>query len=198
MSNQEEEEISGFSPEEEEWIKQQRDRKNKGKGRNDEPAGDVNINSLMDILVVLLVFLLKSYGDQPIEVTGPDLKVPKSATQLRPEDMTTITVTRNSILVNNNKAVDVKEGAVDKSQKKGGQESLYIQPLYDDLTAAVKQRQKEARVLKEEYKPVVTIIADQTTPYRLVTEVMYTAGQAELSKFKFAVIKTQRSRVGGE
>ena len=53
-------------------------------------------------------------------------------------------------------------------------------------------------MLQEEYKPVVTIIADQTTPYRLVTEVMYTAGQAELSKFKFAVIKSQRSRVVGE
>jgi biopolymer transport protein ExbD len=196
MTDEQLDALSGFSPEEEEWIKQQRARKKKrSKGRGGEDSDSLNINSLMDILVVLLVFLMKSYGDQPIEVTGSDLKVPKSTTQLPPEDMTTVTVTRKSILVNNTKAVDVKEGSVDKSQKKGGESSLYIQPLYDELTAAVKKRKKEAKVLNEEYEPVVTIIADQSTPYRLVTEVMYTAGQAELSKFKFAVIKSERSKV---
>ncbi|MGM0557306.1 MAG: ExbD/TolR family protein [Myxococcota bacterium] len=196
MANEQKEALSGFSPEEEEWIKQQRARKKKRsqKGREEE-SDSLNINSLMDILVVLLVFLMKSYGDQPIQVTGDDLKVPQSTTQLPPEDMTTITVTQKSVLVNNTKAVDVKEGSVDKSQKKGGESSLYIQPLYDELTATVKKRKKEAKVLNEQYEPVVTIIADQSTPYRLVTEVMYTAGQAELSKFKFAVIKSERSRV---
>lgn len=197
MANEQVDALSGFSPEEEEWIKQQRARKKKRSKKGREEKDDsLNINSLMDILVVLLVFLMKSYGDQPIQVTGQDLKVPKSTTQLPPEDMTTVTVTRKSILVNNTKAVDVKEGAVDKSQKKGGEADLLIQPLYDELTAAVKKRKKEAKVLNEQYEPVVTIIADQSSPYRLVTEVMYTAGQAELSKFKFAVIKSERSRVG--
>ncbi len=196
MADEQLDALSGFSPEEEEWIKQQRERKKKRskKGREEEDDS-LNINSLMDILVVLLVFLMKSYGDQPIQVTGQDLQVPPSTTQLPPEDMTTVTVTRKSILVNNTKAVDVKEGSVDKSQKKGGESSLYIQPLYDELTAAVKKRKKEAKVLNEQYEPVVTIIADQTTPYRLVTEVMYTAGQAELSKFKVADVKSERSRV---
>lgn len=194
MANQEE--VSGFSPEEEEWIKAQRARKarrQKGGGRGEE-SKSMNINSLMDILVILLVFLLKSYGDQPIKVTGQDLQVPKSTTQLIPEDMTTITITRSSILVNDAKCdgCDIKDGKVDKSQKKGGEASLYIQPLFDSLTEAVNKKKRQVQLLNQKYEPVATIIADQTTPYRLVTEVMYTAGQAELSKFKFAVIKAAK------
>ncbi len=198
MANQEE--MSGFSAEEEEWIKAQRARKarrEKG-GRGEEEGGSMNINSLMDILVILLVFLLKSYGDQPIKVTGADLQVPKSTTQLTPEDMTTITISRSGILVNDKQTVDVKDGAVDRSQKKGGESSLYIQPVFDTLTEEVNKKKRQQQLLNQKYEPVATIIADQTTPYRLVTEVMYTAGQAELSKFKFAVIKGTRSSLSGK
>jgi len=37
---------------------------------------------------------------------------------------------------------------------------------------------------------VCTIVMDKETPYRLLTEVMYTAGQAEFSNYKFAAIST--------
>ena len=36
---------------------------------------------------------------------------------------------------------------------------------------------------------MAAVVADKDTPYRLVLEVMYTAGQAEFGKFKFAVVK---------
>jgi biopolymer transport protein ExbD len=198
MANQQE--ISGFGAEEEEWIKAQRARKarrQKG-GRDDDATGEMNINSLMDILVILLVFLLKSYGDQPIKVTGQDLQVPKSSTQLPVEDMTAITISRSAILVNDIKAVDVKDGAVDRSQKQGGETGMNIQPLFDTLTEEINKKKRQQEMLSQDYEPVATIIADQTTPYRLVTEVMYTAGQAELSKFKFAVIKGKRSAAAGK
>lgn len=196
MANQEG--MGAFSAEEEEWIKAQRARKRDQKGRRDEDSKSMNINSLMDILVILLVFLLKSYGDEPIKVTGPDLQVPQSTTQLNPEDMTAITISRSAILVNDRKAVDVKNGAVDKSQKAGGDTGMQIQPLFDQLTEETNKKKRQLQLLNQEYKPVATIVADQTTPYRLVTEVMYTAGQAELSQFKFAVIRGSRSGEAAE
>lgn len=189
-----------FSEEEELWIKEQRarDAKRKKRNRREEPAVAVNINSMMDIMVIILVFLLKSYGDEPIKVVGEDLKAPQSSTELNPEDMTTITISQRAILVNNTKAVDVKEGAVDKSQKKGGEASLYIQPLFDELSESIKRKKREMKLLGQPYDPIATVIADQSTPYRLVTEVMYTAGQAELSKFKFAVIRSDRKDFASE
>lgn len=184
-----------FSEAEELWIKEQRARDAKRKKRvrrSDEGGSSVNMNSLMDIMVIILVFLLKQYGDEPIKVVGEDLKAPQSSTELNPEDMTTITISQRAILVNNTKAVDVKDGAVDKSQKKGGEASLYIQPLFDELSEAIKRKKREVKLLGQTYDPIATVIADQSTPYRLVTEVMYTAGQAELGKFKFAVIRSDR------
>lgn len=191
------EEVQGFDKSEEEWIKEQREReqkrKKREKKRRDDDGGSLNINSLMDIMVIILVFLLKSYGDDQLKAVGQDIKAPSSMAQLNPEDTTTITVSQKAILVDDKKAVDVQEGKVDGSQKKGGADSLYITPLFDSLTEATKKKKREKQLLKQQYEPVATIIADQATPYRLITEVMYTAGQAELSKFKFAIIKKRRS-----
>jgi biopolymer transport protein ExbD len=189
----------GFDAEEEEWIKEQRARDSRrgsrSSSREEDSDGSVNINSLMDIMVIILVFLLKSFGDQPIKVTGEDLQVPKSTTKLNPEDMTAVTITRNAILVDDNKVVDVKDGSVDKSMKKGGEASMQITPLFEKLQDVVESRKREAEVLGEDFTPVVTVVADQTIPYRLVTEVVYTAGQAELSKYKFAVVRGKKENL---
>ena len=190
-----EESPQGFDKEEEEWLKEQRKRQNRRNKRSSsrgEAEGDVNINSLMDIMVIILVFLLKSFGDQPVKVTGQDLQVPKSTTELSPEDMTTVTVTRSAILVNDEKVTDVP---VDKSQKRGGESGLEIIPLLDKLNSTLEKKKQEMKLLGKKFKPIVTIVADQTTRYRLLTEVMYTAGQSGLSKFKFAVVKGKRESV---
>ncbi len=185
-----------FSEAEQQFLAEQRERAKRKekrlKKRAVDDGGPVNINSLMDIMVIILVFLLKNYGDEPIKVVGEDLKAPDSSTQLTPEDMTTITISQKVILVNNKKAADVKNGAVDKSQKRGGVDGMVIQPLFDELTEAIKRKKREMKLLGQPYEPTATIISDQTTPFRLLTEVMYTAGQAELNQFKFAVVKTDR------
>lgn len=166
--------------------------KKKKRVRREDSGGALNINSMMDIMVIILVFLLKQYGEDPLKVQAEDLKVPSSYSQLRPEDTTIITIGQSSILVDDKKSADVKGGQVDKSQKQGGEQSLMIRQLFEDISKTVKKKKREKKQLGQEYKPIATIIADQSIPYRLVTEVMYTAGQAELSQFKFAVIKTDR------
>src|SRR5690554_2761699 len=105
----------GFGHDDEEWIKAQRAReakraKSAARRASGEAEGSLNINSLMDIMVIMLVFLLKSYGEEPLKAIDEDLKVPSSASQLNPEDSTTVTVTRTAILVNDKLAVDVKDG----------------------------------------------------------------------------------------
>ncbi len=192
----------GFSQEEEEWIKAQRAREEKRqKSAARRGAGDdnsVNINSLMDIMVIILVFLLKSYGDDPIKVVDEDLKVPRSTSQLEPVDATIVTVTRRAIMVDDSPVVDLRDGAVDPSQKgSGGQSSMRIMPLLDSLNDAVEQRRGEATLMGDEFTPEATIIADQITPHRLILEVLYTATEAQLNQFRFAIIRSTSESVGG-
>ena len=192
----------GFSQEEEEWIKAQRAREEKRQKsaarRSAEDNKSVNINSLMDIMVIILVFLLKSYGDDPIKVVDEDLKVPRSTSQLEPVDATIVTVTRRAIMVDDSPVVDLRDGAVDPSQKgSGGQSSMRIMPLLDSLNDAVEQRRGEATLMGDEFTPEATIIADQITPHRLILEVLYTATEAQLNQFRFAIIRSTSESVGG-
>ena len=186
----------GFSDEEEARILAQRAKvakRNKRLARRDESGGGLNINSMMDMMTIILVFLIDSYGSNPIQVKGgADLIMPRSTTELSPDDTLQITISRKSIILGDKPVVAVKDGKVDKSQKQGGETSLRIQPLFEKLTDAVGKQKQMAQLQKKEYEGVVTIVADRTVPYRLVTEVMYTAGQAQLAKFKFAVIKFTR------
>ncbi len=178
------------------WNEVKPNRGKRRKRRDEGGSGSMNINSLMDIMVIILVFLLKSYGDEPLKVEAEDLKAPSSMAELTPKDMTTVSITQKAILVDDKMAAPVKNGAVDKSMKKGGENALMITPLFEKLNEAVKRKKREKELMRQDYEPVVTIIADQAIPYRLVTEVMFTAGQAELSQFKIAVIKKARPSFG--
>ena len=42
-----------------------------------------------------------------------------------------------------------------------------------------------ARSANQKFKGLALVVADRDTNYRLITEVLYTAGQAEFEKFKF-------------
>jgi len=187
----------GFDQEEEEWIKEQRAREQERKSRSKDSEGggeaDTNINSLMDIMVILLVFLLESFGNQPVKITGKDLTVPRSTTDLPAKDMTTVTVTRKSILVDDE---EVAEVPVDDSKKRGGETGLEIIPMLEKLETVKENKKQEMKLMGKEFKPVLTVVADESTPYRLLTEVMYTAGQAGLSKFKFAVVRGSKDGIG--
>ena len=191
----------GFSHDEEERILAKRARearRAKRMAKRGKGAGSaLNINSMMDLMTIILVFLIDSYGNNPIQVkASPDLLIPRSNSQLKPEDTMQITITRKAIVVGDRHVVSVKDGQVDKTQKRGGENSFYIQPLFDSLTEEVSKHKQMAALRKQTFDGVVTIVADRTTPYRLVTEVMYTAGQAQLNKFKFAIVKVRIKKSG--
>lgn len=153
---------------------------------------DININSLMDILTIMLVFLLKSYATDPINIVpGSDLDLAKSSSLLSPAATVSITVSKSAIVVDNQPILVIKDGKVEASQKRGGEDSYFIIPLNKALVeAAEKKRRLEAVNPTVKFDGVCTIVMDKETPYRLLTEVMYTAGQAEFSNYKFAAIST--------
>lgn len=197
------EEKNAFSEEEQAWIQAQREReadrqKRQARRRGgDDGDGSVNINSLMDIMVIMLVFLLKSYGDEPIKATAEDLKVPMSTSQLSPEDTNTIMVSRRQILVNDRPVVDLRDGAVDPTHM-GGDQELRIEPLLERLTDVVEDaRERAAAEEGEDFEPEITVIADQTVRHRLLLEVLNTSTEADLRNFRFAIIRSTSESIGG-
>jgi biopolymer transport protein ExbD len=153
-----------------------------------EPEG-LTITSLMDIMTIILVFLLKSYSSNPVQLpAAKDLKLPFSVSEIMPAESTTVTLTLSSIMVDDEKVLNIDNGEVSESDRSSG--GFLIDPLFQKLQEAVDHQKRIAKFNKEtKFTEVVTIIADRHVPFSLLSQVMYTAGQAQFSKFKFAVIK---------
>ena len=158
---------------------------------HDHPV-HVNINSLLDVLSVILVFLMKSYSSNVVQIKpSPALQVPFSHSTQAVQESTAVTVTLKDILVDDLPVMTFEGGTVPSNFLSSG--GLLIDPLFQKLQDAVDHQKKIAAVnAKAEFKGIVTIIADRNVPFSLLTEVMYTAGQAQYNKFKFAAIRSER------
>jgi len=105
-------------------------------------------------------------------------------------DIMTIIFTLSNIMVDDTKVIDMENGVVSESDRSSG--GFLIDPLFQQLQEEVDKQKRIAKVRADaKFTEVVTIIADRHVPFSLLSQVMYTAGQAQFSKFKFAVIKLE-------
>lgn len=149
----------------------------------------LTITSLMDIMTIILVFLLKSYSANPVQLKGgKELKLPFSNAEQDPTESAAITVTLNDIIVTDDSVAKLDDGKLNESDL--GTDGFMIDPLYEALQAEIDKKKEIARFNKSTtFSEIVTVIADRHVPFSLLSKVMYTAGQASFSKFKFAVVK---------
>lgn len=169
--------------------------KRKAKRGADTGSTGLTLNSMMDMMTIILVFLLKSYGEEPITIL-PNTDVPLSTSEILPKDMTVVTVNKEGIFLVRNRVLDLNEGKVPGNFKKGGESGLIIEPLEAQLRTEAEKLKSIAAQTGKEFEGDMTIIADQATNYRLLVEVMQTAIGAEFKHFRFAVIQGQRAESG--
>lgn len=166
-------------------------RKGKSKRKADFRAV-LGMNSLMDIVTIILVYLLKSLAGSPVSVPDPNVKLPSSTAQLIPEEATLILISTQRIVVNDKAVAEITDGRVDPNDKRDGPQGFFITPVYDALVESADNEKKIAQYNPaRSFKGISIIICDKATPFRLLSEVLYTAGQAEYGSFKFTVIKKE-------
>jgi len=153
------------------------------------------ITSLLDAFTIILCFLLKTYGSDPINITqSAELRLPSSVSKAPLVSATAIAITRSAILVDDRRVVDLRDGAVDPSNKRDGATGYFINPLFDALSeAAQNQKLIASRNAAVQFDGQALVVGHKTTSFRTLTEVLYTAGQAEFNQFKFATVQ-----VGGD
>ncbi len=167
------------------WAQKRKERKDKRR-RRETDRGKLLINSLMDAFTIILCFLLKQFGDDPVQIRESDeLQLPRTSSEQPLEDAVVIGISSKSIQVDDQKVADLRNGAVDESMKRDGQEGLLINPLFDRLKEKVQHLKMIAARTGSQFKGMALVVGHKETSYRLITEVLYTAGQAEIEKFKF-------------
>ena len=155
-----------------------------------EEVRHLNIVPMMDIMTILLVAFLMTAAESAALQLG-DVKLPGSrTTEELPEKAVTLTIARESILVEGRTVVGVKNGAVDASEKKDGALGMQIPKLSRFLGAMrtsfdqdlVKKGQQPSKV------PELLIIADRSTPYKLLFEVIVSSRSDDAGYRRFRLI----------
>jgi biopolymer transport protein ExbD len=148
---------------------------------------DIDITSLLDILVILLVFLLRSYNSSGITVNVPsDIELPLSVSQNLNQPGILIQVSKDEIWVESNsiiKGVDMKNKNFDQNGKR-------IIPLFNELVKKKKEiEQLSKRALDaKDFSGVANLVVDKSIKYSLLQQIMYTAASAGFQEFKFVVM----------
>jgi biopolymer transport protein ExbD len=150
----------------------------------------LNITPMMDMMTILLVFLLKQFSVQAAAASMSEgLQLPTSSIEAARPLAVNVTITQSAILVEGDGVTTVRAGAVDPSVKRDGANGYYITPLVDVLNKHANRLKKIAAMGGTQFDGTAMILVDKNTPYRLLTEVLYSAGQAEFKNYHLVVIR---------
>lgn len=181
-----------MSPELAYWFEKKKQKKAlKREARRKAVDMPLTITSLMDALTIILIFLLKSYGSDPININQKEgeMLLPKSLSTSNMSDAVDLQVTASTILVRNTAVVNVKNGRVDANSKRDGPDGFFIDPLFKKLKEEAKKLKAAEKQGGRKFNGDAIIACHKGTPYRLLAEVLYTANQAEFKTYTFAIVK---------
>jgi biopolymer transport protein ExbD len=172
-----------------------------------EGAFELQLTSMMDVLVIILVFLLKSYAASTNSFqSAAGLKLPISASEDNPPDSLQVIVTPAAMLFDNEKILEFAQSAANvgsadatysfnkRDLDEGGRR---IVPLYDALMKARDKnellrakssaRDKNGKPLP--FEGFLAIQADKSIQYDTIRRIMYTAAAAGYRVFRFLAMK---------
>jgi biopolymer transport protein ExbD len=165
---------------------------------HEQEVNFLNITAMLDIMTIILVFLLKTLGESTSSVPqSDDLRIPTSFISTQPsQEGVVVTVSKSQILVGDEKIMSLPsrqslaQSGVGAQYKRSGPNDLYIVPLGNALQSARKTDKlvRQAKGLEASTSEAI-IIADNTTPYRLFIEVLFTLGQNEFGKYHLMVMQ---------
>lgn len=155
-----------------------------------ETIKELNITPMMDMMTIILVFLLKSFASSTLAIPfDSNLKPPSSFTTLSPKQAVLVTVTSKVVLVEGEAVAPINGGKVDPNLKRDGENGYYITPLVTLLEKYARKEQKVAEMMGVDWDQQLMVVADQNTPYRLITEILYSCGQAGYKNYRLVVLK---------
>lgn len=171
------------------------------RNKRDPEIDYLNITAMLDLMTIILVFMLQSMASSTASVQeGDDLSLARSVMKGEPSDKGVILVISKSAILLGEEGVPVVKlpsreqlatQGLDARHKRSGPADLYIVPLANRLQDARKVQEAIARAKGDESSvSEAIIIADATTPYRLLIEVLYTLGQSEFGKYHLLVMKS--------
>lgn len=170
---------------------------------------ELQLTSMMDVLVILVVFLLKSYATSFNNFESvPGIKLPVSVSPDHPPDSLQVIVTPEAITFEGAHVVEFVQTAASLGSADATytfrdadldprERNLRIVPLYSALTVAkekseilrAKSKARDAEGKPLPFDGILAIQADKRVRYDTVRRIMYTAAAAGYKTFRFLALK---------
>lgn len=161
------------------------------KRRRQRKELDLDINSLLDILVILLVFLLKSYSATELEIKMPKgLEIPNSKSRDYGNVAPVVKVTKTGAVYLGKEEIIPD---LSKAQAKNGllaelyNRLLKIKNGQSSLNNDPGRSPAQEGVIKKNDDKTINLVLDKDLDYSIIRKIMHTSGSAGFGKFKFLV-----------
>ncbi|WP_374079407.1 ExbD/TolR family protein [Bdellovibrio bacteriovorus] len=144
----------------------------------------LNITSMTDMFVLLLVFLLQSYSTSDVQITPENgLRLPSSASLVNPTEAVKISLSQEALKIDENKIADVKNADF-LPQDLEDKDTNFIKPLFEELDKLAKSSSDKAHIKEGR----ILLQADKELPYATLRKVMYTASMAGFPQLKLVTM----------
>jgi biopolymer transport protein ExbD len=185
-------------------------RNRRSRRRISESVHDLQLTSLIDVMVVIVVFLLKSYATSTNSFTSlPGMQIPYSSSPDVPPESLQILITPEAITFENERVLEFVQNA----ESAGSSQASYlfkpsdldegnrrIVPLFDALSKArdrgellrTKSPIRDAQGKPMPFEGVVAITADKRIQYDTIRKIMYTAAVAGYKIFRFTAMQREQ------
>ena len=152
----------------------------------------IQITSMVDMFVIILVFLLKSYSTSPININpSEDLRLPMSTAQMNPDEILKLTVSQAGVFVEDDRVFEFKDGLI--AQEEVDQEDpMFLRSLFEELDKKAKHTKSIAEINESiQFDGRIMVAADQNIPYDTLRKVLYTSMLAGYADVKLAVASVE-------
>ncbi len=150
-----------------------------------QEKGTLNLNSMMDMMTIILLFLLKTFSTSGAIVTpSKELHLPLSVMGNKPTKQLTVSIAKTKILVNDKGIMNNDEIPPD---------AMLIPRLAEVLKDYAKKEKELEREVGKVFSHEVIIEGDKEIPYDLLLKVMYTCSKSEFYKMRLLTIKKVKS-----
>ncbi len=155
------------------------------------PASDemaLQITSMADIFIILLVFLLKSYATGAISVAPSNgMLLPSAQASEASIEALKVEVSEHAVSIEGKPVATLRDFAFDSADVQKNGASAQLAPAVEH------ERQRELLIAKAnsdvKVDARIIIVADQRVPYGTLKTVLATAALSGYTDFKLAVIK---------
>lgn len=137
----------------------------------------LNLTAMMDIFTIILVFLIKQYEAAPQNITlSEDLSPPLSTSTYEMVPGVSLIIAKTSVMVDNKRILELERG-VPKAPKG-----------WSDVGKALGARRETIKYIGDHggspFDGNVMVIADEETPYDVVSNVLYQAGKEQFTTYR--------------